>query len=147
MKKCAPFHIKDFCWCAKEDKAYNQLVDEYEDDYHFVYKIECACGNKKFEVYKDDHPTVVLRCSNCRRNITVYDLEYYPAATKLKEEMERNQIVNQEDNLFNVYAIYEYSDEFEDDSEFDANDITWCFVFITDIKSRKLIKLVDDETA
>lgn len=42
---------------------------------------------------------------------------------------------------------YEYSDEFlyEDDVEFDVNDITWAKVFISN--GSELIKILDDETA
>ena len=43
--------------------------------------------------------------------------------------------------------VYEYDDEFEfeDDVDFDSNDITWAKVFVYD--QNILQKILDDETA
>lgn len=75
--------------------------------------------------------------------ITVYDLKYYPAAIKLN----KNFIISKVNERFvQVYVNYEYDDEFlyEDDVEFDANDITWGKVFIEN--NGELKKILDDET-
>lgn len=76
--------------------------------------------------------------------ITVYDLKYYPSAVKLNKDYTLNQI--NKDSVF-VYVNYEYDDEFlyEEDVEFDADDITWGKVFI--LNNNYLIKILDDETA
>ncbi len=147
MKKYAPFHVKNYCTIDKEDEVYKKLVNNYEDDHHFVYKIRCSCCNDKFKVYKDDHPTVVIKCSDCDKEIIVYDLKYYPAAIKLDDKLKMEQVSYIESSVFNIYSIYEYCDEFDEEIEFVENDITWCLVFIKCVKNKKLIKLIDDETA
>ncbi len=147
MEKYAPFHVKKYCVIDNNDEVYRKFVNEYEDNYHFVYKMKCSCYNDKFEVYKDDNPTVIIRCTNCNKEITVYDLKYYPSAIKLEDKLEMEQVICCNQNIFNVYPIYEYGDEFEYDTEFDENDITWCIIFIREIKNNSIKKLIDDETA
>lgn len=147
MIKYAPLHIKNYCFIDKDDEAYRRLVNEYQDDYHFVYKVRCSCCSDKFKVYKDDHPTVIIKCSNCNKKITVYDLKYYPSAIKLEDELKVEQVSYCNNSIFNVYSIYEYSDDLDDEIGFDENDITWCVIFIKEIKNNRIIKLIDDETA
>ncbi len=74
----------------------------------------------------------------------MYDLKFYPAATKLNKQFTISKV---DERLVQVYVNYEYDDEFlyEDDVEFDANDITWGKVFIADRDELK--KILDDETA
>lgn len=146
MRENAPVHIKKFCYEDNEDRTYCKLQEEYQDEYTFVWKIKCECGETKFKVFTDEHPSVFCKCSKCNKDITVYDLANYPAATKLKEELETEQVCMEGVEDFNVYAIYEYSDEFEeDDEDFDQNDITWAYAYIgnDDIVE----KILDDETA
>lgn len=112
MKRYALFHVKDYCIIAKEDEAYRKLADKYQDDYHFVYKIKCSCCNDRFKVYKDEHPTVVIKCSDCNEEIIVYDLKYYPAAIKLEDKLKMEQVSYSDNSIFNIYSIYEYSDDF-----------------------------------
>lgn len=146
MTKKAPLHIKAFCTVDNEDETYKKLVAEYEDNNHFVYKAQCSCSNTTFRVYTDEHPTVLIRCIKCNKEITVYDLQYYPAAVKLDDEAKMKQISFQQNSAFYVYPIYEYGD-FDEDMGFDENDISWCVVFIRDVKESTLIKIIDDETA
>ena len=146
MKDNAPVHIKKFCYEDYEDKTYCELREKYQDEVHFTWKIKCECGETKFKVLMDEHPSVFCKCSNCGKDITVYDLANYPAATKLKEELEEEQISIEDAEDFNVYVMYEYSDEFEeDDEEFDQNDITWAIAYIGN--GDILEKILDDETA
>ena len=79
MNKYAPEHVEKFCIQDTIDSIYNQLNEVYQDNYKFVYKIKCDCGNERFEVYKDRHPSIFAKCVNCNRIISVYDLQYYPA--------------------------------------------------------------------
>lgn len=143
---CAPFHVINYCNIDEDDNTYQELVNEYQDKYHFVYKIKCSCCNDKFEVYKDDHPTVLLRCTNCANEIVAYDLKYYPAAVKLNVDLEMKKVVCQNSDKFNVYCMYEYAEEFYE-VDFDENDITACMVFIRSIDDDFLNIIVDDETA
>lgn len=101
----------------------------YEGEYSYVYKVTCKCNNNKFMVYKDSHPTVIVECCACKRRIIVYDLSFYPSATKLSKEYTMHCV---SDSATEVYVNYEYSDEYkyEDDVDFDLNDIVWAKVFI-----------------
>ena len=146
MKETAPVHIKKFCYKDDEDGTYRELRETIYDEVHFLWKIKCECGETKFKVFKDEHPSVFCKCSKCNKDITVYDLSNYPAAVKLKEEFEVEQVCKEGVEDFNVYAIYEYSDEFdEDDERFDQNDITWATVYIGN--GNIVEKILDDETA
>ena len=146
MKETAPIHIKKFCYEDNEDRTYCELREKIYDEVHFLWKIKCDCGETKFKVFTDKHPSVFCKCRQCNKDITVYDLSNYPAAVKLNEEFEAEQVYIEGVEDFNVYAIYEYSDEFEEDDEhFDQNDITWATVYIRNGNIVK--KILDDETA
>ena len=144
MKKCAPKHVSEYCYVDKSDSFYCYLQKKYGDDCSFVYKIKCTCGSMNFFVYKDAHPSIFAKCCCCEKNITIYDLAYYPAAVKLKKDF---QIKEVDKNAVLVYANYEYDDEFlyEEDVLCDENGVTWGKVFIR--KGDELIKILDDETA
>ena len=66
-------------------KLFQKLKDMYEGEYSYVYKVTCKCNNNKFMVYKDSHPTVIVECCACKRRIIVYNLSFYPSATKLSK--------------------------------------------------------------
>lgn len=144
MKQSAPNHIIEYCHIDENDSCFSHLYNTYEETNSFVYKLKCTCNCEKFIVYKDEHPSVFAKCNNCGKMITVYDLKYYPSAVKLNKDYTLNQI--NKDSVF-VYVNYEYDDEFlyEEDVEFDADDITWGKVFI--LNDNYLIKILDDETA
>lgn len=61
--------------------------------------------------------------------------------------MELKKVSNEGNDRFNVAVIFEYSDEFSFDDEFDENDITWCQIYLYDPKNLCSIMIVDDETA
>lgn len=147
MSKYAPEHVEKFCVQDLFDSIYNQLNNSYQGHYKFTYKIKCNCENECFEVYKDKHPSIFAKCTNCNRTISVYDLQYYPAASKLNTNFDKEQVIINGNKFFLVYVVYEYDDEFEfeDDVDFDSNDITWAKVFVYD--QNILQKILDDETA
>lgn len=144
MKPSAPNHVIEYCHIDENDSCFSHLCNTYKGANSFVYKLKCTCNCEKFIVYKDEHPSVFAKCNNCGKMITVYDLKYYPSAVKLNKDYTLNQI--NKDSVF-VYVNYEYDDEFlyEEDVEFDADDITWGKVFI--LNNNYLIKILDDETA
>lgn len=122
---------------------------EYEfDEYTIPYEVKCTCGNREFKVYENLEPKVEIECTKCGNRIIVYDLDYYTCAEKYNEEKLNLYTSPYGDNFFNVCVIYEYSDEFSFlDKNFDNNDITWCEVFIYGVDSKKVYKILDDETA
>ena len=145
MEHNAPEHVVRFCYRDKSDAFFLRLCEKYERQNSFLYKLKCTCDCKKFVVYKDAHPSVLAECSNCGKVITVYDLDHYPSAIKLKKDFVLNKV---DENPVSVYVNYDYDDEFlyEEDVEFDANDITWAKVFIVNSRN-ELIRVLDDETA
>lgn len=144
MKKYAPKHVSEYCYVDKSDIFYCYLQEKYGDASSFVYKIKCTCDSVNFIVYQDAHPSIFAKCCCCKKNITIYDLAYYPAAVKLRKNFEIKEV---DKNPVLVYANYEYNDEFlfEEDVQCDENGVTWGKVFIR--KGDKLIKILDDETA
>ena len=144
MEQSAPNHIIEYCYKDDSDDYFIHLRKHYETENSFVYKLRCTCGCNKFIVYQDKHPSVFADCTNCGKMITVYDLAYYPSAVKLKKEFALTKV---DVSPVSVYVNYEYDDEYlyEDDVEFEANDITWGKVFIG--INNELIKILDDETA
>ena len=128
MKRSAPKHVMEYCHIDKNDLCFLQLCYIYEGTNSFVYKLKCICNCEKFIVYQDKHPSVFAKCNNCGKMITVYDLKYYPSAVKLNKDYILNQL---NESAVSVYVNYEYDDEFlyEEDVEFDDNDIIWGRVF------------------
>lgn len=149
MKKACPEHIENFVEILQNGEKYKIEYFDELGEYTFAYELKCLCSNKIFKIYIDEHPSVVVECNRCGKKIIVYDLKYYPAATKLKEKLPLKKYISQYgDELFNVCVIYEYSDEFEyeDDVEFDKNDISWCMTYGYGLKSQKVFEIINDET-
>lgn len=144
MEQSAPNHIIEYCYKDDSDDYFIHLRKHYETENSFVYKVKCTCGCNKFIVYKDKHPSVFAECDNCRKVITVYELAHYPSAVKLKKDFD---LIKVDEAPVMVYVNYEYDDEYlyEEDVEFNANDITWGKVFIANKNGLK--KILDDETA
>lgn len=140
MLKYAPNHIKDFCFCDKKDETYQRLSKKFKSSYTSINKIRCICGNNSFHVYKDLHPTVLLNCSICDNAIVVYDLKYYPSANKTNNSFPFEHVTYMGISIFEVYAIYEYSEDFESN-----DDISWCYIYIK--SDNNLIELINDETS
>ena len=143
-KIIAPIHIVDYCSIEYKDDAFQKLQQAYNDDFSYVYKVKCTCNSTRFFIYLDDHPTVIAECSICKKKIIIYDLSFYPAATKLDESYVMHRIF---DTANELYVNYEYSDEYlyYKDVDFNPNDITWAKAFVK--KDEQLIKILDDETA
>ncbi len=141
-----PSHIKEY---VRKLPNENKFLNYNFDNFTLCYEVKCTCGNEEFEVFMDNDPTVLAKCAECRKDIIVYDLKYYPAASVIEEEEILTKYVSiMNDKIFNICVIYEYSDEFEfEDEEFDCNDITWCQIYGYGIKSNQVFKIVDDETA
>ncbi|MBP3610799.1 MAG: hypothetical protein J6J42_10760 [Lachnospiraceae bacterium] len=144
MKQNAPGHVVQYCYKDNNDAFFSYLCKHYEEENSFVYKLKCTCTCDKFIVYQDEHPSVFAECNNCGKKITVYDLAYYPAAVKLEKNLLLKKTTRK---AVYVYVNYEYDDEFlyENDVDFNANDITWAKVFIANDNGLK--KILDDETA
>ena len=144
MKQNAPSHVVEYCCIDKKDLFFRNLCDMYQDVNSFVYKLKCTCDCDKFIVYQDEHPSVFAKCNYCEKMITVYDLKYYPSAVKLNKDYTLKKLY---EHAVLVYMNYEYDDEFmfEEDIEFDTEDITWGKVFV--LNDNQLIKILDDETA
>ena len=137
----APTHIKKYCVCDHSDKIFESIFNRFDDTNMSINKIKCTCGNDLFNVYTDPNPTVKVICTECLNEIIVYDLIYYPAATKCPQEDDVFEMVtlNLQSEL-NVYAVYDYGDEYEDE-----NDVTWCYVYISFLDD--VFELINDETA
>lgn len=142
-KIVAPSHVEKYCKKVQNDKFYLELSDRFESDYSYVYKIVCNCNNEKLDIYKSNQPSIYAICNNCKNKIIVYDLLQYPAAVVLNKTYDFERVIPLESEL---YVNYEYSDEYlyENDVEFDNNDISWARAFIVDENDLK--QILDDET-
>ena len=74
----------------------------------------------------------------------VYDLQFYPAASKSKGDEVFLEMDISKEKPVKVYVGYEHG-ETDDDQEFDQNDITWCQIFADN--DNGIIKVFDVETA
>lgn len=144
MNLIAPKHVSEYCIIDEHDEVFKELKHSLEDAFSYVYKIRCNCGNTRFLVYSDAHPSVYAKCSLCHKMIALYDLSYYPSAVKLDKKYSLEKV---QKYPVLAYVNYEYDDEYltEDDVDFDVNDITWAKVFINENGNIK--KILDDETA
>jgi hypothetical protein len=138
MKKY-PTHLND---CV-EDASIRFINDA--SDYHKYYQIICRCGCKLFDLLVSDKDSVIGICSECNYRIVIYDLDYYPAATKLDGEESFARMNGMPNRPSQVYALYEYG-QLDADMEFDPNDISW-FQLFSETKDGQLVKIFDDETA
>lgn len=118
------------------------------DECTMAYEVKCSCGNREFLVHHNLEPRVVAECTQCENQIIIYDLDYYICGDKWQEEELNLYTSPEQDNVFQICVVYEYSDEFSyTDERFDCNDVTWCHVYLYGIKSEKAYEIVDDETA
>lgn len=151
MLDTAPEHIKNYCFADENDRTYQQLCKEFDEEHYSLYQIKCICGNTEWNVYCDPNPTVKAICPKCRQEITVYDLIYYPAAVKCSRD---DDVFTQEAHNgiteFKVYVAFEYVpeewEELSKDPDYRFNDdITWCCIYLK--CGDEIINIVNDETA
>ena len=131
---------------TKRLKSKNDILKWICDDLNPAYQIICTCGNKNFLVFKSEMPNSYSICQNCNTVIINYNLRLYPAAACLNQKEIFTKFITEIDNdLFNVYVNFEYSDEF--DIIKDKNNITGFNLIVKDIKTMKLYHIINDETA
>jgi hypothetical protein len=136
--KYFPDHVEGFVQRAAR-------FDEEADDYHHYYQVVCCCGGSHFRLFLGNKKSVKAQCVACPRMPTIYDLAYYPAATKLRGSEEFLLAANEGEKTGLVYVMYEYGER-DEDEPFDSNDITWCQVWLENSQGM-LLKVLDDETA
>ena len=110
---------------------------------HRYYRLRCGCGNTQFRLDQSQLKTVKATCKICGVSITIYDLDYYPAAVKLSG-VEVFEVLDSGENQAALFVMFEYGVP-EPDVEFDANDITWCQIFI-ERSNGEIDRIFDDET-
>lgn len=134
-----PKHVEDSVVSAEE------RFSEDADEFHHYFQIVCnACASNGFHLFLSNLDTVKAFCEMCQKEVLIYDLALYPAATKLAGDENFVELDLTKAEALPIYVSYEYG-EFGDDQEFDQNDITWCQVFVE--KEGELLKVFDDETA
>ncbi|HEX7861323.1 MAG TPA: hypothetical protein VF773_13405 [Verrucomicrobiae bacterium] len=136
----APDHIKDYIKNVPPGFPYSSGKG------HFYYQIVCSCGSEEFRVFRSDAPGLRAVCCKCECAITVYDLIEYPAASKGSANASVALVRHRDGSTdLRVFVMYEYG-ELDADEEFDPNDITWCQVFVENLR-KELQMVLDDETA
>jgi ribosomal protein S27E len=125
-------------------------TQEFPEDsgaFHHYYKLVCSCGSQHFQLRKSNRESIRASCQQCGHEIVVYDLSYYPAACKVAgdEHFELLTLTSGTVENHTVFLMFEYG-EFDDDQDFDRNDISWCQVFLKDASGRHAC-VFDDETA
>lgn len=143
-KIIAPSHVEKYCNRVNDDTFFTELNDKFAGDFSFVYKVICNCNSSKFTVFKSNQPGIIALCNNCKNEIIIYDLLQYPAAIVLNKSYDFERVTDLDSEL---YVNYEYSDDYlyENNVDFDNNDVTWARAFIVDQNGMK--KILDDETA
>lgn len=146
MKYPRPNHIDDYVVNLPKE---NKFLEEDFDDVTMPYIVKCTCGCEEFTISRSNHKTVKIDCKNCGKNITVYDKDFYTCSSKLNsDEVFVQYKSSDDDTLFNVCAIYVYSEDYPiEDDKFDSNDVTWCQVLGYGTISNKVFEIINDETA
>ncbi len=141
-----PKHIEGYV--EKMKLKDNGFFDITENGYHFFYTIKCKCGSGLFHVLLNDDPTIKAQCCACSDLILIYDLIYYPTASMCGRSDEFKMVEVNNNKIFEICVLYEYSDEFEvNDEEFDQDCLSWCQVFIKNKNNNSIIRILNDETA
>ena len=122
----------------------NSIFDWECKDLSPAYKIFCTCKNEKLKLFKSEMPKAYAICPECLNAIILYDLRLYPAATCLNEPDLFSQIRIGNEELFDIYVNFCYSDDYYETKN--NNDVTGYNLFIID-KENKKYHIIDDETA
>lgn len=132
----APRHVQQFVKPAADGVEQGR-----SGPYHPLWKVVCSCAGQELDIFKTALPRVLARCTTCGREVSVYDIREYPAATVIPADDTRCPVASRVE----VLAMYEYS-ELDKGEEFDPDDITWCQVFAKEPGGRARM-VVDHETA
>ncbi|MBQ8569009.1 MAG: hypothetical protein IJ446_07315 [Oscillospiraceae bacterium] len=140
----APDHIRPYCIKSRLTAPFDKENYDNGSFYSFVYQISCDCGCKELSVFKNEWPYVTAKCCTCGKELVIYDLEGYPAASSGGSEYKAELVQIYE--KCELVAEFEYDDEyFYTDVRFDKNDITgfnlWAYL------NDEYTLIVDDETA
>lgn len=144
-----PNHIKDFCEEVPKDSVFYP-VQENAGEYSTIVRAVCSCGSHKFNLLKDELPTIDAVCAKCGQTIHIYDLDFYVSSSKpnfnagemLKYVSEKGK------DVFELCMSYDYSDEFEvTDEHFDVNDVCSFALWAYCDESGEKIFVLEDETA
>lgn len=140
IEKHYPSHVEGWVRDA------SALFPDQADDYHYFYQLVCPCGGKQFRARLSNQESLKVECGGCKREIVVYDLALYPAATK-ERGVEEFQLVRQAEftGEEQVFVMYEYG-QLDEDQPFDRNDITWCQAWLENSLGKRVM-ILDDETA
>lgn len=135
--KRAPHHVQPFVQPAVGGVD----VPGDFDLYHPLWRLVCSCGGQEFDIFKSALPRVLATCRRCGRNVSVYDIREYPAATVVPADDTLRAVADRVE----VFVMYEYS-ELDEGEEFNPDDITWCQVFAKSPGTQARM-VVDHETA
>src|SRR5690349_10992679 len=81
------------------------------DRHHFYYQLVCHQDARCFRLLKGNKQTVKAICARCGNEIIVYDLSYYPAASKNPGTEQFTSIRHPSgDESSLVYVMYEYGE-------------------------------------
>lgn len=144
-----PDHIKGFCETVSKDSIFYS-VQENAIEYSTIVQAICSCGSHKFNLLKNELPTIDAICTECGQIVHIYDLDFYVSSSKpdfnsgemLKYISEKGR------DIFQLCMSYDYSDEFEvTDENFDVNDICSFALWAYCDESDEKIFVLEDETA
>lgn len=144
-----PDHIKDFSKEVPKDSVFYP-IQKNADEYSTVVQAVCTCGSKKFNLLKDEFPTIDAVCVNCGQTVHIYDLDLYVSSSK--PDFDGGQMVKyispKGKDVFELCMSYDYSDEFEfTDEHFDVNDVCSFALWAYCEESGEKIFVLEDETA
>lgn len=138
----APRHVQPF---ARPARGGVDIPGKFGEN-HKLWRIACGCQAEHFDLYKSALPRVVARCRKCARDVVLYDIREYPAATVIPADDTLRLEGDAAVEGAAVYAMYEYP-ELDEGEPFNPDDITWCQVFAKSNASGEVIVVLDDETA
>lgn len=116
------------------------------DPYHHYFQAICTCGKDRVDPLIGDKDSFGVECVYCHERLLLYDLDNYPAATKLEgaESFTPVEIQNGQARG-KIFVMYEYGRPSANET-WDRNNITWFEAMLED-DSGNLHIFVNDETA
>ncbi len=144
-----PDHIKDNCKSVPKGSVFYP-VQENADEYSTIVQAVCSCGSQKFNLLKDELPTIDAVCADCGKTVHIYDLDLYVSSSRPDFDTGEMQkyISEKGKDVFELCMSYDYSDEFEfTDENFDVNDVCSFGLWAYCEESDERIFVLEDETA
>lgn len=140
-----PKHVNGDLSSASVVADVNGRFGVYSLDGSFL-RLRCFCGGDQFTIVTSKYPQAKSICSSCARQITLYDIAFYPSGAGYDPEKDHftawEESGNAKAKAYNVFVAYEYPEDAEND-----DDISQFVMVAQNPITGALEEVMNDETA